>query len=113
MELGETHIETLKREYKEETGLDVEPTRLLNVFSGFYHSKTKNHNRQSILIYYLVKIIGGEISTDGFDDEEKEYASVAEWKTLGEIKKMHHACSLDAKDHLVACVKQAMEEDKK
>ena len=71
---GETHIETLIREVKEETGYIVEPIQLLNVYTSFFHHKKKNKDYQSYLIYYLVKIIDGEISDEGFDEDEKEYA---------------------------------------
>jgi ADP-ribose pyrophosphatase YjhB (NUDIX family) len=105
MELGETHIETLKREYKEETGMDIEPIKPLNIYSSFFH---KEKSFQTVLIFYLVNITGGEISTDGFDDDEKEYASKAEWKTLEELENTRHACSIDIAKDLIVYAREAM-----
>ena len=75
-EKGETHIETLIREVKEETGYVVEPVELLNVYTSFFHHSKSKKDSQSYLIYYLVNIIDGEISDEGFDDFEKEYARI-------------------------------------
>ncbi len=41
---GETHIETLVREFKEETGYVVEPIKLLNVYTSFFH-----HNLDDVM----------------------------------------------------------------
>ena len=35
--IGEDTIQTLKREFKEETGLDVEPIKLLDVETSLFH----------------------------------------------------------------------------
>lgn len=79
-EKGENHIETLIREFKEETGYLVKPIKLLNVYTSFFHHQKRNKDYQSYLIYYLVKIVDGEISNEGFDEDEKEkvrYNSIA------------------------------------
>lgn len=36
--IGEDTIQTLKREFKEETGLDIEPIKLLDVETSFFSS---------------------------------------------------------------------------
>ena len=99
--LGEDTISTLKREFKEETGYDVEPTKLLGVYTSFFHHLKRGCDYHSLLVFYLVKIVGGEISTDGFDVDEKEYAKQARWVKLEDLRKMHHACSLDIADELL------------
>ncbi len=98
---GETHIDTLVREVKEETGYLVEPIELLNVYTSYFHHQKKNKDYQSYLIYYSVKIIDGEISCDGFDEDEKEYAKKAKWINIDELKKMRHACSINIADELI------------
>lgn len=40
-EKGETHIDTLVREVKEETGYLVEPIELLNIYTSFFSSHKK------------------------------------------------------------------------
>ena len=97
---GETHIDTLVREVKEETGYLVEPIELLNVYTSFFHHKKKNKDYQSYLIYYLVKIVDGKISNEGFDEDEKEYAKTAKWVNIEELSKMRHIKSINVFDEL-------------
>jgi len=42
----------------------------------------------SILAYYLCDILGGEISDEGFDKDEKEYAKKAEWIDIDKVSKL-------------------------
>ncbi len=88
--IGEDTIQTLKREFKEETGL-------------FHHPK-RGTDHHSILIYYLVKVTGDEITDAGFDVDEKEYARLAEWVPIANLRKMRHACSIDVADKLLDLV---------
>ncbi|MCL2451348.1 NUDIX domain-containing protein [Candidatus Saccharibacteria bacterium] len=104
---GETHGEALRREFKEETGLEIEPIKLLNVYTSFFHHQKYGTNYQSLLIFYLVKIVGGTISADGFDEDEKEYASEAEWKNIDDLKEMRHVCSIDVASEIIASTKAA------
>lgn len=99
-EKGETHIDTLVREVKEETGYLVEPIELLNIYTSFFHHIKKNKDYQSYLIYYLVKIVDGKISNEGFDEDEKEYAKTAKWVNIEELSKMRHANSINVFDEL-------------
>src|SRR5690349_7247538 len=69
VEHGEDPIDGVVREVKEETGYDVEVEALLGVDSR--QPRPDHHN---IGIYYLVRIVGGELrhETDGSTD-------LAEW----------------------------------
>ena len=100
-ELGERFEDTIIREVKEETGYTVEPVKLLNIYTSYFHHHKKNEDYQSYLIYYLVKVVDGEISDKGFDDDEKEYAKKAKWLDIEELKNMRHACSIDITDELI------------
>ncbi len=104
VKMGETHINTLIREVKEETGYCVEPIELLNVYTSFFHHAKRNKDYQSYLIYYLIKIVDGEISNEGFDEDEKIYAKTAKWVDINELKSMRHACSIDIIDELLSQV---------
>ncbi len=107
-ELGEDTVDTLKREFKEETGYDVEPEKLLGIYTSFFHHHKRNLDYQSFLVFYLVKVVGGEISTDGFDMDEKEYAKRACWENLDNLATMRHACSIDIADELLQYAREAI-----
>ena len=55
LELDETIEEGLRREVREETGLDVEPVALTGVY--------KNMNRGIVALVFRCKITGGELTT--------------------------------------------------
>ena len=59
-------------------------------------------------MFYLVKVVGGEISTDGFDMDEKEYAKRACWVDLDDLATMRHACSIDIADELLRYAREAI-----
>ena len=100
-ELGETHIETLIREFKEETGCLVEPVELLNVYTSFFHHIKRNKDYQSYMIYYLVNVLDDNISSNGFDDDEKEYAEIARWIDIEELKNMKYSSSINVASELI------------
>ena len=56
VEFGESIYDALKREAKEETGLDVETVELISVDEGIV--KDEKH---FIFLNYLCKVIGGEV----------------------------------------------------
>ena len=73
IEDDESAEQCLKREMKEETGLDVEPVRLVGVYSD-----PKRDPRGIIAAAYLVKRVGGELKAG--DD-----AGEAQWVGLSDI----------------------------
>jgi 8-oxo-dGTP diphosphatase len=73
LELGETITDGLRREVREETGLDVEPVTLTGVY--------KNMNRGIIALVFRCKITGGDLTTT---DE----ASAFRWATKPELPKL-------------------------
>lgn len=105
-ELGEDTVETLKREVEEETGYEVEPVKLLGIWTSFFHHIKRDVDYQSFLVFYLVKIVGGEISNAGFDEDEKEYAKEAQWVEFDKLKTMKHACSLDIAGELLGLIEK-------
>lgn len=102
--LGEDTVTTLKREVKEETGYEVEPEKLLGVYTSFFHHIKRNVDYQSFLVFYLARIVGGEISDEGFDEDEKEYAKLAQWVDLKELRRMRYASNLEIADELLDMV---------
>jgi len=99
IELGELPGAATIREVKEETGLDVANPNLVGVASSFFTFHYENENRndhvQSIMLYYVCDLVGGEISTDGFDEYEKEYVRIAEWFPLSKLESIKVASSYD------------------
>lgn len=110
MELGETLAETLKRECREETGLELEPVKLVGAYTSFFHHVYKHVDTQGILMFYLAKVVGGEISSANFSDYERDYAMEAQWIPLEELKKLHHVCSVDVADELFKVIEEECRE---
>lgn len=96
IELGETVEEALIREVKEETGLDVSMGKIVTCETSFFKLPKDGKPVQSILIYYLCKITGGNISTDYLSENEKNYASKAEWVELSKIEEIKFYNSVDS-----------------
>lgn len=71
IELGEAPLDALRREFSEETGLEIEPLRLLWATTGFYRSR-QNPQQQLLGIYWEVHTIGGALRPGGNDDDVDE-----------------------------------------
>lgn len=100
--VGETHLETLTREFKEETGYDIKPIRPLEIYTSFFHHHVHNQDFQNYLIYYEVGIIGGELSDAGFDADEKQYAKLAKWVPIESLQAQKYASTPDVAAELIA-----------
>ena len=59
---GERLMNALIREVKEETGLDAEPGKLVDVFDDFFLSVPSEKPLHSILIFYTCNVTGGALS---------------------------------------------------
>jgi ADP-ribose pyrophosphatase YjhB (NUDIX family) len=70
LELGETFHEGVRREVKEETGLDVEPDKLTGIY--------KNMARGVVALVFRCHILGGRLTTN-------PEASAFRWVTTGEV----------------------------
>ena len=97
VDLGENLELAVVREVKEETGIAVNNPKLLNVAESYFADRHAivGENYHSILFYYECTFVGGEISTDGFDKWEKNYADKAEWIDLKKINELKVASSVD------------------
>ena len=54
-QIGETSQETIIREFKEETGLDVEPLNVISTYENFW--KWDDKNCHQLCIYYRLKMV--------------------------------------------------------
>ena len=73
LELGETIPDGLRREVREETGLDVEPVALTGVY--------KNMTRAIVALVFRCKITGGELASS---DEVAAFR----WATAAEVAEL-------------------------
>jgi ADP-ribose pyrophosphatase YjhB (NUDIX family) len=74
LEMNETIEDGLRREIKEETGLDVEPLRLTGVY--------KNIPRGIVSLVFACQVTGGQLITD------KDETTDARWLTADEIREL-------------------------
>lgn len=82
MELGESFSETLKREVKEETGLNVDIIRLIGVYSNYFDQYPNGDKAQPILIFFLCKKISGDLTVDNDETLELKFFGKEEMPTL-------------------------------
>ena len=57
MELGESTLDTAKREFFEETGIQVEARRLLNVYSNFEEVYPNGDKVQTVVFIYSADLL--------------------------------------------------------
>ncbi|PIR62417.1 MAG: NUDIX hydrolase [Candidatus Pacebacteria bacterium CG10_big_fil_rev_8_21_14_0_10_42_12] len=102
IELGENTEDALKREVKEETGIEISVGKILHCQNSFFKLPFKGNFVHSIHVFYECKVIGGELSTKYLDENEKKYAEMAEWVPLTKIPDLKIFSSVDAKKVLEA-----------
>lgn len=101
VEIGETPEEAVLREIKEESGIDATNPRLLGVHSSFFklpHDEIEFV--QSLMLYYVCDFVGGELSTDGFDVWEQQYAEAPEWWSIDKLDEITVATSHDFREYV-------------
>lgn len=100
MEISETIRETVEREVWEETGMEIRAGEIItceSAFFSFIHEETtQKFHANSILMYCLCEVIGGQLSVDNLDDDEKRYASLAEWVPISDIRTIKFYNSVDS-----------------
>lgn len=91
LDFGETPEQAVIREVKEETGFDVSDPQLVGSLSKFF---TLNHNSkgeeelahvQTILMYYVCTLAGGDASQASQEMDEKQYGLDVEWVDVSKV----------------------------
>lgn len=100
IELGEPTDEAIVREVKEETGLDIKPGKIMHANHSFFKLPYKGTFVHSIHLYFECSIIGGELTTEFFDAQEKKYAAMAEWVELDHLEDLTIYSSVSAREVL-------------
>ena len=96
VDLGEKLEDAVIREVKEESGIDVKNPKLLGMQESFFMASHANKLAyHSYMFYYSCEHVGGELSTAGFDEWEKQYAELAEWIDLDKIEDIKQASTVN------------------
>jgi 8-oxo-dGTP diphosphatase len=69
LELGEQLGAAIVREVKEETGLDVQPVNVVEIFERIMRDKAGEPEYHYVLVDYFCKVTGGELAAG--DDSKK------------------------------------------
>lgn len=88
MRIDETIEQALRREFWEETGLNIEMKQVIACEHDFFLHPFSGSHLNCPLMYFLCNKLSGELTTDNFDENEKEYADLAEWVFIEDINKL-------------------------
>ncbi|WP_117275313.1 NUDIX hydrolase [Streptococcus intermedius] len=91
MELGESTLDTAKREFFEETGIKVQATRFLNVYSNFEEVYPNGDKVQTVVMIYEFKALN-DFDISDFHNEETlrlRFFSKEEIKKLDSVSDKH------------------------
>lgn len=91
MEVGESTLDTAKREFFEETGIKIEATRFLNVYSNFEESYPNGDKVQTIVMMYEFKALEGFDISDFHNEETLRlcFSSKEEIEKLDSVSDKH------------------------
>lgn len=99
VDLGENPEETVVREIKEETGIDVVNPRLVKHLTSFFSHQESGgiEHKQSLLLFFVCDYSGGELTLDGLMEDEKATVEMAEWIPLSELDSVPAGATFDWK----------------
>jgi ADP-ribose pyrophosphatase YjhB (NUDIX family) len=97
MDIGEDIARTVRREVKEETGLDVEPEAIVGIYSNPRHviEFPNGEVRQQFSVCFACRLLGGELTTS-MESLEVGFFSPAEIEAMP----MHESIRLRIRHYL-------------
>lgn len=99
MEIDESFHEAVVREVKEETGIDVKVLGLVDARDSLFAWKPEDPKwrniQHSVMLYFLCEKVGGELSVECFDEQEREYAQLAEWVDITKVSGLPLGSTVD------------------
>lgn len=81
VEIGETTREAVRREIFEETGLEIEPLQLVEVFERILRDEEGRIEYHFVLVDYLCRLISGEVHA-GSDVSDVRWSKLDELESL-------------------------------
>lgn len=99
MELGESSIDTLKREFLEESGLMVEAKRLLNVYTNFETVYASGDRAQTIGFLYEVEATM-PLAITSFQNEETAALAFFQLQDIEHLTLFNHQTEVMISDYI-------------
>jgi len=75
MNYGESSSETVIREAKEETNLDIDVDYLIGIYSKYFHNYENGDVAQTFTCLFKATVIGGNLQLDGNESHDLKYFS--------------------------------------
>jgi 8-oxo-dGTP diphosphatase len=99
VEFGESLAEAVKREVREETGLQIHPGPIAAVRESYFvwapDDPVERAAYQCHMFYVSATVVGGSLTTEGFDPREQRDLGLARWVVLGDLGGLDVASSCD------------------
>jgi ADP-ribose pyrophosphatase YjhB (NUDIX family) len=96
LEIEEDLREGLKREVKEETGLEVRPGPVVACENSFFKLPYTERLVHTILMFFLCEVRGGSISKEFLCEQERLYAQAPEWVELSSLRDIKFCNTVDS-----------------
>lgn len=93
-EIGESATDTVRREVYEEMGLQIEPQRLIGIYTSSEFDKTypNGDQVQMFISFFECKVTGGALRM-----QEEEVLQVG-WYDVNDLPPMQHCCAIKMQD---------------